>query len=594
MNSAEADTAEALYREAQAECRNGRFAAGADLARRALAVDPKLARAHLLLGMALMQLGDAKGALASFDSAVACEPGLGDAYGNRGDALVSLGRLPDAVASYDRAIALAPGAVENWINRGAVLVDLERYADALVSYDRAVTLVPDAAEVHFSRAIVLRALGREEEAIGSLDRTLALDPNHVAALINRGSAQFKLERFEDAHASFAAAVRLRPDDVDALYNLGFTLGALHRHAEALATYERLLTIKPGHLDALLNHGTELQQLHRTRDALASYAKIVAIQPDHVEARLNEAFARLASGDFRGGWATLEWRLRKPGFEERQYAQPSWRGREPITGKTLLVYGEQGLGDSINMVRYVPLLARQGARVILDVPPPLQRLLSQVDGAALVAASGELLPPFDFHCPLMSLPLAFGTGPGTIPADVPYLTAAPERAAAWAARLPAAGGLRVGVNWCGNPAFADDRRRSMKLDQFAPVLKLAGVDFVSLNPGIRHEDAARLAGMPHVSHLASDFRDFADTAAVIAGIDLILTTDTAIAHLAGAMAKPVWIMVSSSPDWRWAGEGETTRWYPTARLFRQPVPGDWAAVLEKVLRELAALSAGRSG
>lgn len=594
MNSAEADIAEALYREAQTACRNGRFADGADLARRALAADPKQARTHLLLGMALMQLGEPKAALASFDSAVACDAGLGDAYGNRGDALLALGRLPDAVASYDLAIARAPDAVENWINRGAALVDLKRYGEALVSYDRAVTLVPDAAEVHFSRAIVLRELGREGEAIGSLDRTLALDPNHFAALINRGSAQFKLERFDDAHASFAAAVRLRPDDVDALYNLGFTLGALHRHAEALATYEQLLMIKPDHLDALLNHGTELQQLHRTRDALASYAKIVAIQPDHVEARLNEAFARLALGDFHGGWPALEWRLRKPGFEERQYARPSWRGRQPIAGKTLLLYGEQGLGDSINMIRYVPLLARQGARVIVDVPPPLQRLMSQVDGAAIVAASGKPLPPFDFHCPLMSLPLAFGTEPSTIPADVPYLAAAPERVAAWVARLPTGGGLRVGVNWCGNPVFADDRRRSMKLDQFAPILMTSGVDFVSLNPGIRHEDAARLAAMPHVSHLASEFRDFADTAAVIAGLDLILTTDTAIAHLAGAMAKPVWIMVSSSPDWRWAGDGETTRWYPTVRLFRQPAPGNWARVLENVRRELTALAARRSG
>jgi hypothetical protein len=254
-----------------------------------------------------------------------------------------------------------------------------------------------------------------------------------------------------------------------------------------------------------------------------------------------------------------------------------------------VYHEQGFGDSINMARYVPLLACMGARVILEVQPPLKPLMSRIEGAAAVVATGEPLAAFDYHCPLMSLPLAFGTVPGTIPAQVPNLSAAPERVAAWATRLPIAGRLRVGVNWCGNPAFPEDRKRSMTLDAVASLLTVSGVDFVSLNPGIRREDAARLTSLPSVRHLASEFRNFADTAAAIAALDLVLTTDTAIAHLAGAMAKPVWVMVSSAPDWRWAGDGETTPWYPTARLFRQPAPGTWGAVVERVRAELTALA-----
>ena len=620
--------ADALYRLAVASCQQGRFAEGIELVRQALAIEPQRAPAHVLLGMALIQLGKPEQALASFDRAIGIEPDLAGAHGNRGDVLAALGRMQDAIASYDRAIEIEPGAIDNWLNRGGVLVDLGRYDEALINYDRVAELVPDFAQAHFNRGNVLLRLGRDSDALAALDQgltldpvnpdalnsrgnilarsgrtsealasfelVLSIDPANVEALINHGAIMFKLDRFEEAHASFRRASELRPHDVDALYRFGFALAALHRHEEALATYEALLRIKPDHVDALLNHGIELQQLHRDRDALASYDKVIAIKPDHVDAHLNEAFARLALGDFRGGLAKFEWRLKKYKAWERD-AGSAWRGREPLAGKTLLLYAEQGIGDSIQMVRYAPLIANTGARIVLEVPTTLKGLMSQVEGVATVVASGEPIPAFDYHCPLMSLPLALGTEFETIPAQVPYLTAAPDQVRRWAARLPptSADRPRVGINWCGNPAFRDDRIRSMTLDQFAPVLATVGIDFISLNPGIRSEDAHRLAGQPNVSHIGADFRDFADTAAVIANLDLVISTCTSIAHLAGALGRPLWTMLAHAPDWRWALDAETSRWYPTARLFRQPSPGDWAGMVETVRQALSALAARRS-
>jgi len=617
--------ADTLYRQAQSSCQAGRLEEGIELIRRALVIAPASAPAHVLLGQALAGLGKVQDALAAIERAIQIDPALAAAHGNHGDLLATLGRHQDAVASYDRAIAIEPDAVANWLNRGAVLFELGRYDEALIDFDRVAELAPDFAQAHFNRANTLLRQGRDPEALAAFDRGLALDPTNVEglygrgsilarldrpteaaasferllavepanveALANHGAVLFKLERFDEALSSFRQASELRPDDVDLLYRLGFTLGAVHRHAEALAAYERLLQTKPDHVDALLNHGIELQQLHRDREALASYAKITAIEPDHVDAHLNEALALLTLGDFRSGLSKFEWRLKKHRSWERDVAR-AWRGRAPIDGRTILLYPEQGLGDSIQMVRYVPVLARQGARVVLEVPPPLKALMSRVEGAARVVASGEPVSSFDYHCPLMSLPLAMGTEPDTIPAHVPYLTAAPDDVATWATRLPSVsdGRLRVGINWCGNPAFRDDRNRSMTLDGIMPLLDVPGIDFVTLNPGIHPQDARRLSAIPHVSHVAAGFRDFSDTAAVAASLDLVVTTDTAIAHLAGAMARSLWIMLAAAPDWRYALDAGRNRWYPTARLFRQIVPGDWSPVVESVRRELAALAA----
>jgi len=301
------------------------------------------------------------------------------------------------------------------------------------------------------------------------------------------------------------------------------------------------------------------------------------------------------GDLQRGLAEYEWRRNiAPASASvvQPFRGPIWLGESPLRDKTLLIHAEQGLGDVLYAVRYVPGLARQGARIVLQVQAGLKPLLTGLEGTALVVARGEQLPPFDCHCPVMSLPYAMKTERATIPAEVPYIHAPPGRASHWRERLPQRGGLRVGIVWCGNPAFKEDGRRSLKLAQIEPILASADVFFVSLNPGVGERERAALAGRSNVLHLGSELRDFADTAAAVAQLDLIITSDTSMAHLAGAMGRPVWIMLGFAPDWRLAHDRERSAWYPTARLFRQHAPGDWAGVIERVRLELSALAKQR--
>lgn len=581
----EATDADALHSLARAACEAGRLPEGIAYARQALALDPQRARTHLLLGMALAGAGRPAEALASFDRAIVLAPERADAHGNRGDVLVELRRPTEAIDSYDRALKIDPKSLENWCNRAATLVDLGRHAEALTSYDQALALKPDHVEVLAARGVVLNALGRRLEAIESLDRVLARAPHHRVALRTRGVALLDLDRLEEALATFERALALAPDDTDARYNVGFTLAALERDTEALAAFDKVLALNPGHTDALMGRGAALQNLARYAEAVATYERVVAIDPKRAAAHYTEGMALLSLGDYRSGLPKYEWRP----TTLPPVARPLWRGESPLAGKTLLVQAEQGLGDVLYAVRYVPLLAQSGARVVLQVHPPLKDLLSRLAGVAAIVGKGEPTPPFDCQCPVMSLPYALKTEPGSIPADVPYVKAPPERVAQWRDRLPEEGKLRVGLVWCGNPAFKENRRRSLELTQVAPLFAIPGVAFYSLNPGIGANDVAALVARPNVRHIGNEFRDFSDTAAAVALLDLVLTSDTSVAHLAGAMGRPVWIMLGFSPDWRWASDRDHSPWYPTARLFRQATPGDWAGVIEQVAGELVALS-----
>jgi hypothetical protein len=331
-------------------------------------------------------------------------------------------------------------------------------------------------------------------------------------------------------------------------------------------------------------------LGRHAEAVDSYQRALSLRPDHADGHWNESLARLALGDFAEGWKKFEWRWRtsdckRPGL---RFPMPLWVGDQPIDGKSILLYSEQGLGDTIQFVRYVPLVAERGAKVVLAVHSELKHLLAGAASTATVFGENERLPAVDLQCPLFSLPLAFGTTIETIPANVPYIKPDDTLVAQWARRLPQTTLLRVGLIWCGNPAYKHDHRRSLTLTKIAPLLGTPNIVFYSLNPGIRDGDVVALGKHPNVLHLGSQFRDFSDTAAVISLVDLVVTTDTAVAHLAGAMGKPVWIMLAYSPDWRWALDRDRSSWYPTARLFRQATAGDWASVLNQVQRELVAL------
>jgi tetratricopeptide (TPR) repeat protein len=550
---------------------------------RALEVRPDHAEVLSNRGNTLRDLGRREEALASYDRALAAHPEHVEAQFNRAGVLHDLGRLDEALASYERALEARPDLVKALFNCGVLLQGFKRREEALAMYERALNARPDHAEALCNRGVVLHELGRLDAALDGYERALALRPDYAEALLNRGNARKALQRFADALESYDGALKARPDYAEAWSNRGVVLQRLRRFDEAVASFDRALVARPDFAEALNNRADALQELGRFDEALACYDRALALASDYAEAGLNRALLLLLSGAFAQGWAAYEWRRKLPSWASRSFAAPEWSGEE-LGGKRLLLHAEQGFGDTIQFVRYARLAAARGARVVLEAQPPLEALLAASSCAETVLATGAPLPPFDLHCPLLSLPRLLGTTAATIPADIPYIRPPPERLEAWRAWLPHDAPL-IGLAWSGHPANSKDHDRSIPFAQLAPLLRVPGVRFVSLQKDVRASDAAAFAGCTGVIDLRARLNDFADTAAVIAGLDLIITVDTAVAHLAGAMGKPVWVLLPAVPDFRWLLERADSAWYPSARLFRKS--GDWDEVVARVARELAA-------
>jgi tetratricopeptide (TPR) repeat protein len=550
---------------------------------RALAVQPDYAEALLNRGDVLVELKRLDEALATFERALEVRRDYADAFCHRGVVLQLMKRLDEALASYDRAIAARPSYTEAFYNRGIVLHEQKRFEEALASYDRALALRPDYAEALCNRGMVFFELKAPEQALASYDRALALRPHFVEAQVHRGNALRKLKRFEEALASCERTLALWPDRAAAYGNRAIVLHELRRFAEALADYDRAFAIEPDYLDALCNRGATFYELGRFEEALASYARALAVRPDFADAHYNEAHSRLLTGDLRRGFEKFEWRWKIEPYASfrREFAQPQWLGTEEIAGKTILLHAADGFGDTIHLCRYTPVVAARAARVILEVQKPLQELMSSLAGGAQVLARGDPLPDFDLQCPLLSLPRAFGTELATIPSATPYLFVPPSRTASWNARLGPRHRPRIGLAWSGDPNHSNDRNRSIALDRFLPLLTGVDAIFVSVQRDVRDGDATVLQSRSDVLHFGPELKDFSDTAALISSLDLVISVDTSVAHLAGALAKPVWILLTFLPDWRWLLDREDSPWYPTARLFRQDGTRTWDDVITRV-------------
>jgi tetratricopeptide (TPR) repeat protein len=570
----------------------------------------------------LRALGRLEDALASHDEALRRTPHLAPAHANKAESLLALSRHAEALASCDRALALRANHAETWMRRGFALQALARPEEALASYDRALELNPGNATVLLNRGVALEALGRIAEALGSYDLALSIEPS-ARAHVNRGNALYALERHEEAAASFAQAIALGLDEAPVWFTRGNALQALDRHAEALASYNRALALRPDYVEAWnnrgnalraltryeaaiesyeralalqpdsrqarVNRGNVLQIVNRHEEALACYATVLASDPDHVDAHWNGSLCRLALGDFIQGWREFEWRHRL--MAPRGHVEPLWLGQEIEAGSTVLLHAEQGFGDTLQFCRYAPMLAALGARVAIEAQAPLQRLLTTLDGVARVVAQGESTGAFDLHCPIMSLPLAFGTTLETVPAKVPYLHAEPAATSRWRDRLAALPGVKVGLVWAGNPrsfnwvAAEADRRRSIRLNHYAPLAAIEGITLVSLQKDAAGAQARTPPAGMTIHDWTSELADFADTAALVAALDLVIAVDTSVVHLAGALGKPVWILNRHGACWRWLRQRTDTPWYPTARLFRQPGPGEWGAVIAEICHAL---------
>jgi len=548
---------------------------------RALAVRPDCAEAHYGRGNALHELRRLEEALASYDRALELRPDYVEALSNRGNVLHALKRFEEALASYDRALAVRPDDAEAFANRGVNLHEMGRFEEALASYERALTLRPDHIEALFNRGVTLNESERFGEALASYDRVLAVRPDDAEALSNRGVTLHELKRFGEALASCDRALALRPDYAEAHSNRGNALNALKRFGEALASYERALTLRPDYAEALANRGITLHALKRFDEELASYQRALTLRPDYAKAHFNEGWCRMLTGDLVGGWEKHEWRWKSgQSNKKRDFAQPLWVGSNEIEGKTILLHAEQGLGDTIQFCRYVPRVVERAARVILEVQRPLHELMSTLPGEAQIVSRGEPPPDFDLHCPLLSLPLAFGTRLETIPAETPYLRASPLAAMNWNDRLGPKNRPRIGLSWSGSPTHKNDHNRSIGLSALSPLLGFDAT-YVSLHRDIRPGDAAVLQGRNDFVHFGDELKDFSDTAALISNLDLVISVDTSVAHLAGALAKPVWVLLPFIPDWRWLLDREDSPCYSTARLFRQDDSRAWDGVIARV-------------
>jgi tetratricopeptide (TPR) repeat protein len=500
-----------------------------------------------------------------------------------------------ALKAFDGAVKLRPGDPEGWTRHGNLLALMERPVEAILSLQQALKANAGYWTAANNCAALQVKLGQFEEALASLNLCDALQPGHAPTLEARASTFYALDRFEEALSDGQRAQVMDPANAHICNNIGAAMRKLMRHEAALAQFERALALRPDFMPALSNKASVLNELERFDEALAVYRQIKAIDPDDADADWNAAHIQLLHGEFEAGWSGWETRWRIPSLPGTaaypKFSQPMWRGERDIAGKTVLVCADEGLGDTIQFVRYVPMLAALGARVILLAQEPLYPLLSRLPGVAqcLPNMRGGL-PAFDLHCPIMSLPAAFATTSDSIPAQVAYVPPPdPARMQAWDDRLGGHEQLRVGLVWSGNPRQANNHKRSIPLRVLSRLLD-ADATFVSLQKDPMPGDRVVLRELPALADVSAELTDFAETAALISRLDLVITVCTSVAHLAATLGRPTWILLPTVADWRWLRGRDDSPWYPSVRLFRQTTTGDYAGVAERVRTELQTLVA----
>lgn len=553
---------------------------------RALVLAPNYTDAMINTGNTLRKMERFDEALSALDCAIEHEPRLADTHYARAGVLMDLDRFEDALQSCETALSIAPSMPFAMMRRGEILNRIGRYAEALETFDRALALpamqTPFYAELHLMSSYALWDSQRSSEALAACDRAIALLPDFAEAWSRRGVVLRDLGEPLDALESYDRALSINPRHVQARNNRCIVLAVLGRLDEAVEETRRVIEVDPENGAAYNNLGNWLRRLGRLTEAREALEIATRLAPDPAEVRLNLAMCLLHSGDFRNGWRAYEarWNTRaKPALME-EMGRPLWRGEENVAGRRIHLYAEQGLGDAIQFCRYVPMVVACGAEVTLGVPTSLKALCQSLGPTVRVVDRKSTPAAFDMHCPLMTLPLAFGTDLQTIPAEVPYLVAPEERRQAWRERLGPKRGTRIGLVWAGNSEHREDGGRTISLDMIVPLAALAD-EVICLQREMRPEDLPTLVRLPAMRFFGHELRDFADTAAVIGEVDLVISVDTSVLHLAGALGRPVWGLIPYSADWRWLMNREDSPWYPTMRLFRQTILGDWESVIARV-------------
>jgi tetratricopeptide (TPR) repeat protein len=530
----------------------GRFAEAEGVYRQVIGDDPRNADALHQLGVLMFQTARGKEGAELIRQAIAISPRAAHYHSNLGRVLASLGDFEQSVASLRQALALQPNYPEAWNNLGNALYES----------------------------------GNAGAAIEAFRRSLALRADHPGTLANLANALREIGQKEEAVATAIRAVQVQPENPDSLNGLGHCLHDAGRTGEAIAAFRRAIQLRPAFPDALGNLAMSLADAGEFDASMDAARQAIALQPDAAAAHFNLGLTLLLKGQFVEGFKEMEWRFKTPEMRtfRLKFTQPLWDGSE-LSGKRILLYGEQGLGDVIMFSRYAPLVASRGGRVLLMVPPPLVSLMQTLDGVESVISTSDPLPEFDLHAPLMSLPMIFGHDESSIPSKVPYLRADPVRVEGWKSRLADHLHQRAaGLAWAGNPKHRNDRNRSIPPAQLAPLAAAPNIAWVSLQKETASNELPELTLLDWTSEL----NDFADTAALIHNLDLVVTVDTAVAHLAGAMGKRTWLLLPYVPDWRWMLSRADSPWYPSMRIFRQLKSGDWTAPVQKVAQELSSV------
>ena len=567
------------------------FEQAADSLRKSIALADDVFDAHYLLGQALTAQGLFEEARDSLIRALELNPNFEIGFREIGQVYERLGQIDEAMDAYRKAIKIKPDFVEVMLNLTQLLLGQKQFGEALVWGDRIVAVDASIEVANLFRAHALHGLGQNNRALTIIDAVLSQDPNNARASHGRGNVLYALHRHQEALQAFEDALAIAPEFADALSSYGVVLEKLGHVEKALEVLNRALALDPTHRHALDSLSAVLVRNGRSRESLDVVLRGLALHPQDPDLHWSRANIELLLGRFDSGWMEYEWRWKAGNMGKKmslpEFSQPQWTG-QPLEGKSIYVVHEQGFGDHIQFLRYAPLLQGRGAaKVYLQVPKGLQEIVKSSADGFQVLVDGDLVPHFDYYCPLMSLPRGFGTTLGTVPTHIPYLHGDPDMRAIWETRLGEHHKPRIGLVWSGSATHVNDHNRSLTL---ATLLKGAPTNcqFVSLQKEIREHDQRTLAEHPEVLHFGADLRTFSHTAALIECMDVVISVDTSVAHLAGALGRPLWVLLPLHPDWRWLLDRDDSPWYPTARLFRQSKRDDWDEVLHRVMMELKSL------
>ena len=502
----------------------------------------------------------------------------------QGLALHQQGYFNEAKFIYEKVLTIQVNNFTALQLLGVLFAQTKQFTKAVSFLTKALQINPDHAACYSNRGIALKELKNLDEALANYDKAISIEPDYADAYYNRGNTLKELQRLDTALANYDSAISIKPDYADAYSNRGNALQELQRLDEALASYDKAISIKPDYAEAYYNRGNVLQELKLLDAALASYDQAIDIKPDYASAHWNKSLCYLRSGNFKDGRQGYEWRWKNEELSsyksKRTFAQPLWVGSESLKDKTILLYAEQGLGDTIQFCRYAPFVKELGAKVVLEVQRPLVKLLKNLEGVDKIIVEGDALPAFDYQCPLMSLPLAFKTELQNIPSVSNHILSDSDKITKWQAKLGEKINPRVGLVWSGSTMHKNDHNRSLTLSKLLPYLN-PNIEYVCLQKELRDIDKELLGQHIEIKYFGDALEDFTDTAALINCLDLVISVDTSVAHLAGTLGKLTWVLLPFSPDWRWLLDRDDTPWYQSVILYRQEKMRNWNSILEKV-------------